>query len=255
MENTKIVAAPVKNRIFAFAIDSFLVYLIKVLYIHISWTLWLKNPIISFLEKYNSLFGEVNPSKITSIEISFFIKSALFPKLMLLVAGVFLISIIYNFVFFCTKWSATVGQKLLGIYNVSKDGSKIRIHQALFRSVLVVLPYFFLFLVLFYQSLAGYNIVEKLNQTTFVIALIIFVSWYDLIFITKDKLVFHDYLSSTRVILKNPDNSYKEDSSLLNLVFPDFKGMFNSLRTTIKENINRAKELKEEYKKQKNNKN
>lgn len=252
MNNEKMIAAPARNRFFAFLIDVFLVYLIRFFYINLSLQLWLREPIINFLKKYKMLYGDLNLSKITPIEITYFLNSSLFKTLILFFCGVFIIPVIYNAILFSTKWSATIGQKLLGIYVVSNNGKKMNFIQIIFRSIFINVPWAFIFSVMLAKMLSDYGLPEAMNQKYFIISLILFLSWYDLIFLTKNKLVFHDYITCTRVIIKNVEKYEQQNSdSIWKYVFPDFKEIWKNLKEGVKLQISKAKEIKETYKAEK----
>ncbi len=245
------ISAPVSNRFFAFLIDVFFVYLLRFLYINLSIQFWLREPIQSFMAKYKMLYGAFNIKRVTPIEIYYFLNSSLFKQLVVFVIGIFLIAVIYNLILLSTKWSATIGQKLLGVYVVSKNGEKMKFYQVLARSFAVVLPWFFMFIVLFYKSLADLGATEMLDKTSFVISIIIFLSWYDLVFLTKNKLVFHDLLTGTRVIVKNTEKYENESYSIWKVLFPNFKDMYNGIKDFAKEQISKAREMKEKYNEEK----
>lgn len=254
MNNEKMIAAPVRNRFFAFLIDVFLVYLIRFFYINLSLRLWLKDPIINFLQKYKLLYGELNFNKITPIEITYFLNSNLFRTLILFFCGIFIIPVIYNAILFSTKWSATIGQKLLGIYVVSKNGEKMNFLQILFRSIFINVPWAFIFIVMFAKMLSDYGIYGIMNQQYFIISLILFLSWYDLIFLTKNKLIFHDIITGTRVIVKDAEKYEQENlDNIWKYIFPDFKDMWKNLKELVKSQMAKAKEIKEQYKIKKEN--
>ncbi len=251
MEDKKIISAPVSSRFLAFLIDIFFVYLLRFLYINLSLQFWLKEPIQTFMTKYKMLYGSFNLGKLTPVEIYYFLNSSLFKQLAVFVIGVFLIAVVYNFVLFSTKWSATIGQKIMGIRIASKNGEKMKFYQVLARSFAVVLPWFFIFVILFYKSLADLGLTEMLDKTSFVVSIVIFLSWYDLVFFTKDKLVFHDLLTGTRAIIGNVEKYNGGSGSLWTILFPNFKDMYYSIKEFTKEQISKAKEMKEKYKQEK----
>ena len=253
MDNSKFIVAPVKNRFFAFLIDVFFVYLIRFFYTNIALNFWLKNEVMLFLNKYKLLFGDVNLKRITNIEVMFFLRSNLFKELMLFVAGIFIISIAYDIVFQLSKWSATLGQKFLGIYVISKNGEKIRWYQAVIRGIMINIPWIFISFIMFSKELVVYD-VDIIDKQTFIISIILFLSWYDMIFLTKNKIVFHDYVSRTLVVVKNKEKYAENRSSMLDFLFPNPKGMYEDLKGIIKKQIEVAKEMKRKYKEEKNKK-
>lgn len=254
MEDKKIISAPVSNRFFAFLIDAFFIYLLRFLYINLSIQFWLREPVQLFMAKYKMLYGAFNLKKVTSIEIYYFLNSSLFKQLILFVVGIFLVAVVYNLVLLSRKWSATIGQKLLGIYAISKNGQRMKFYQVLARSFAVVLPWFFMFIVLFYKSLADLGATEMLDKTSFIVSIVIFLSWYDLIFLTKDKLVFHDLLTGTKVIVKDTEKYENESYSIWKVLFPNFKDMYNGIKEFTKVQMAKARKIKQKYNEEKNSK-
>lgn len=251
MEEKKIVPAPISSRFFAFLIDIFFVYLLRFLYVNISVRFWLREPVQSFMSKYKMLYGDFDMRRITSIEVYYFLNSTLFKQLMLFVVGTFLVSVAYNIFFLMTKWSATIGQRILGIYAVSKNGERMKFYQIILRSFAVVLPWFFIFVVLFYKSLSDISATEIISRTTFVVSILIFLSWYDLIVLTKDKLIFHDIISGTRMTVNDPKKYETESHGVWSSLFPNFKDMYNNLKGLVDAQVAKANDIKEQYNKEK----
>lgn len=251
MEKNQIISSPVKNRFFAFLIDVFFVYLLRFFYINLSLHLWLKRPIFDFFTKYKVLYGDFSFSKMTRIEFSYFLNSDLFRLLTIFVCGIFVIPMIYNAILFSTKWSATIGQKLLGIHVVSSNGDKLNFFQIICRSVLLNIPWAALFFTIITRAMIDYGMIDNIDKMFFIIVLLLFLSWYDLVLLTKNKLVFHDLITLTRVVIKDSSNYQENTSSIWKLIFPDFKGMNDDFKNTIKTQIAKAKEIKAKYKKEK----
>ena len=109
---------------------------------------------------------------------------------------------------------------------------------------------------MFFKFLSDYGVENFVDKNTFLIYIILFLSWYDLIFFTKAKLVLHDLITNTRVVVNNPER-YEQDKSqkgALKYLFPDIKQMYASIKTFTKEQVAQAKKMKEEYKKEKEKK-
>ena len=247
MENNNFIPAPLKKRFFAFYIDVFVVYLIRFFYINFSIQFWLKRYFLEFLKNYELLFGKLNFAKLTNIEISYFAKSQLFSQIIYFIIGIFLIPIIYNMIFFFTKWSATIGQKIMNICVISKNGNKMNFIQIILRSFVLMIPWILSFFVVIFQILSSRNLIPSMTNGTVILFLLIFLGWYDIAFITKNKLVFHDYITKTRTVIKN-NKKYENEKSLLDILFID---SFKKFKNNIKNQIEKVKDLKEKYKKSK----
>ena len=196
------------------------------------------------------LYGSFDLTKITNIEVVFFLRSDLFKNLVLFVIGMFMVSMLYDVIFLLTKWSATFGQKICGIYVISKDGQKIKWYQCLVRGVMMNTPWMFIFFIIFGKNLSIYEI-NVVDKQTFIISMLLFLSWYDLAFLTKSKIVFHDYITKTLVVVKNKEKYIHNDSNILNILFPDFRDLYRNLKANITTQIKNAKEMKQKYKEEK----
>lgn len=249
MDKDQIAPARIKKRIFAFIIDIFIVYFLRFFYIHLALQFWLMRYVMDFLHKYEQLFGKVDFNRITNVEIDFFSKSDLFIQIKWFVVGLFIIPIFYNMVLFFTKWSATIGQKLVNIRVVSKNGSEMKFYQIIARSIALMIPWLFSFFVVLNQYLVIHKIGNPLNNTSLIIFMMIFLSWYDLAVLTKNKLVFHDYITRTRVVEDNVANFDGKSSIFKRLFVINFVEEFRKFKNNIKRQFEKAKEIKEKYKK------
>ncbi|MDD2840164.1 MAG: hypothetical protein PHY80_03490, partial [Rickettsiales bacterium] len=87
MENNQMIPATIGKRIFAFVIDVFIVYVLRFFYVNLAIQFWLLQYIMKFLQEYEKLFGKVDFERITSVEINFFLKSALFIQIQWFIIG------------------------------------------------------------------------------------------------------------------------------------------------------------------------
>ncbi|MDD2840036.1 MAG: hypothetical protein PHY80_02810, partial [Rickettsiales bacterium] len=145
--------------------------------------------------------------------------------------------------------------KLMHIYVVSKNGAKMRFCQVIARSIALVFPWFLSFFVVLNQYLVIHKMANSLNDSSFIIFMLIFLSWYDLAMLTKNKLVFHDYMTLTRVIVGTTKNYNEKPSIFKRLFFINFVDAvgFKKFKNGIKNQFQKAKELKEKYKKERKN--
>ncbi len=247
------VPAAIRKRIFAFGIDVFIVYVLRFFYVNLAIQFWLIKYILKFLEEYERLFGKIDFSRITNAEVNFFLKSNLFTQLKWFIVGLLIIPIFYNMFFFFTKWSATLGQKLMSIYVVSTSGTKMKFYHVVARSITLVIPWILSFFVVLNQYLVNHNIGNSLSDSSFIIFMIVFLSWYDLAFLTKNKLVFHDYITFTRVIENTKTNYVGKPSIFKKFFVINFVDEFKKFKSNIKNQIQKTKQLKEKYKKKKDN--
>jgi hypothetical protein len=76
-------------------------------------------------------------------------------------------------------------------------------------------------------------------------------TWYDVAFFTKNKIVFHDLVTKTVVVIKDKDNYVENSGGLWSVLFPNFKDMYRGLKEHTAKQIEYAKELKKKYKEEK----
>ena len=88
------------------------------------------------------------------------------------------------------------------------------------------------------------NLNIKFDKNIVVIYTLLFMTWYDMIFVTKEKIMFHDFITKTRVIMKNPDTYYESKCmKIINFIIPDFKEMFINMKDIAKSHINDIKNI------------
>ena len=257
MENNKLAYAPVRSRILALLIDSFIVYILRLICMQFfSYFIINKNRETLFLE-YNELVKRMAEGK--KIELYSLLQSDFFNVFIILGILLFCVSIVYNAICFSTKMSASVGQKLLGLKVVSTNGKNMNIWQIFSRSCLIMLPWLSLFFVLFSIMLGFINFGNEIGKNILGVYVLLFITWYDMIFFTKEKIMFHDLTTKTRVIIKNPSTYYESKAmKVINFIIPDFKEMFLNMKNVVKSHINDIKNIfkndvdsvKEELKKQ-----
>ena len=204
MKDSTLSAVNFSKRLTAFFIDSLLICLARSIILQISANYWLRKNIINFVNDFRDIFGaNFKSANISSIHLRFFMSTNLFPKIILLCIFLLSLSFIYNLILLSSKWSATIGQKIVGIFAVSKNGTKMRWYQILLRSFLAPLPLVGFFVLSAYQVLGEIELIKALNPQTFLLIIGIgFLAWYDLFFFTEDKLLGHDLLSGTKIVKK-----------------------------------------------------
>ena len=257
MENNKLPYAPIRSRILALFIDSGIVYILRIIFMQIFSILFIKDNQESLFLEYKILAEKI--SKGETVTLQTLLQSNFFTLMIILVSTLFLVSILYNIICFSTKMSASIGQKVLGLKVVSTSGQNMNIWQIISRGFLIILPWFLLFLILFSIMFGLISLNNEFDKNLVVIYVILFMTWYDMIFFTKEKIIFYDLATKTRVIIKNPDTYYESKSmKVINFIIPDFKEMFLNMKNVVKSHINDIKNIfkndvdsvKEELKKQ-----
>jgi len=245
-EKKEFAIAAVGSRFAAFLIDAFFIYILRFLYINFLMYVRVRSIAVEFASKYRLLFGELNLGKMTSVELNYLLRSSFFKEVLCYVVGSFMLSAIYDIVFMSVKWSATPGQRIMGIYVSSSNGDRLKWYQIVARGVLTNASWCLMFFVITVKYLSAYG-VETVDRQTFVIAICLFLTWYDMTIVTKNRVTFHDFITKTIVVRRDGKSA---GGSLIRWLFPDFKGLYAGLKDDIKQRIRRAKEFKEQYKKQ-----
>lgn len=242
MESNNLSYAPIRSRFLAFIIDFSIVYFVRILYIQLSFLLYFQNDLNLFLIEYEKLYGKI--SSISDIELQFFLNSNLFGEILFFVSSLFFVGTVYNIIFLLTKWSSTIGQKLLGIHITSSNGNKLNLLQIISRSILIVMPYYIFFILFLLYTLNTLTNNNTVMQDLLLIYGVAYICWYDMIFFTKDKILFHDLLTKTRVVINTPDTYY--DSKLMkviNFIIPDFRDIYSNFKKLISEHISDIKNI------------
>lgn len=242
MKNIELSYAPIRSRFLAFLIDFTIVYILRILYINLSNFLYFKNIVNDFIKKYHDLYGTI--ASFAEINFQYILKSEFFNILLIYALSIFFISSVYNIICLSTKWSSTIGQKILGIHIVSNNGSKISILQNIGRSFLMIIPSISLFIL---SLIVIFN--EKLLKTIidtnlFLLYSILLLSWYDMIFFTKDKILFHDFATKTRVVVNNPDAYYDSKyMAVVDFIFPNIKDILIDMKNVLIKHYHEIKNI------------
>lgn len=232
MKNIELSYAPIRSRFLAFLIDFTIVYILRIFYINLSNFLYFKNIINDFIKKYHDSYGTI--TSFAEINFQYILKSEFFNILLIYTLSIFFISSVYNIICLSTKWSSTIGQKILGIHIVSSNGSKINILQNISRSFLIILPsislFIFSLIVIFNEELLK----TIIDTNLFLLYSILLLSWYDMIFFTKDKMLFHDFATKTRVVVNNPDTYYDSKyMAVIDFIFPNIKDILIDMKNVL----------------------
>ena len=257
MENSKLAYAPIRSRLLALLIDSCIVYILRIIFMKIFTYIFVTKDYANLLLEYNIIVTKISLGE--KIGLQNLLQSNFFNLFITLSILLFLVSTLYNAVCFSTKMSASVGQRLLGLKVVSANGQNMNILQIFSRSLLIMLPWLSLFFILLSMMLSFINFTNEFDKNLLAIYIFLLMTWYDMIFFTKEKIMFHDLITKTRVIIREPDKYYESKSmKIINFIIPDFGEMFTNMKDIIKKHINEIKNIfkndansvKEELKKQ-----
>lgn len=242
MKNIELSYAPIRSRFLAFLIDAIIVYICRIFYMYFLNIIYLREAYNSFVRKYYEIYGEIK--SLSELDLSYILNSNFFKVLIFSLVLAFLMTSIYNIICLSTKWSSTIGQKILGIHIVSSNGSKINILQNISRSLLVVVPSISIF-VIFLISIFNSSLLQAMiNNNLFLLYSILLLSWYDMIFFTKDKMLFHDFATKTRVVVNNPDTYYDSKyMAVIDFIFPNIKDILIDMKNVLIKHYHEIKNI------------
>jgi len=238
MKDNQLSPVNFSRRMTAFVIDSSIVCVIRVFLLQIFITSWLQKYIINFVNSFKFVFGDnIKPSEFNDTHLRFFMQNELFPRFIMCIIILILVGFIYNLIMLSTKWSATVGQKIVGIFTVSKNENPIKWYQVIARSFLTIFPMNMLFLLSIYQLLGAIGSVKPLSQQIFVLTVGLgALAWYDMFFFTKDKILMHGFLSGTKIVRKGEFSKGFFDIAfdLIDKIIPSLWKMVGKFKDIIK---------------------
>lgn len=201
------------KRVIAFAIDIFIIQFTRGLLFQVMSFYWLQKHAINLLSEFKFVFRhELDLRQLTYSQVEFIQQHAFFSRFLIVIGVVMLVGFVYNLITLSTKWSATVGQKIVGFYIISsKKEKKLTRSKALLRSVLVSIP-LGVSAVLIMLAIAGnWGLGPQISPPMLILSVgFILLCWYDMFFFTKDKLLMHDLLSSTRAVVEVKEEDFVE---------------------------------------------
>jgi uncharacterized RDD family membrane protein YckC len=244
----KLYPVSLTKRVIAFLIDSFIVNFTRSILIQILILFWLQKYIANFAKGFEFVFGaNVKSSDISSVHISYLTQSQLFPRFLISFGIIISIGFIYNLILLSTKWSATIGQKIVGIFAVSKNEKSMKWYQIIARSFWVIFPLNAILFLVIYQIVRHINNATLLSPKVFMLIIGIgLLVWYDMFFFTKDKLFMHDFLSATKIVQKNENvkDFLEKIFDFMDKFTPDFNKLINKIKKIRKKNHNQNKKKK-----------
>jgi uncharacterized RDD family membrane protein YckC len=236
--------ATIRSRILAFLIDLTIVYFFRSLYLFVALTYWFEKKTLLFFgilkEDMGLDYNDVH--SITVEHIEFFLNSDYFTNFVFFVSGIFLVSILYNFVCFCFL-KASLGQRVFKIHIADRHGENVNKLKFLQRSVLIIVPWIVLFLTVFQIVLSKFKL-SSVDNSLVTLFLLLFLSWYDLIFFTGEKIVLHDFFSKTMPVFDDPNRK----EYLIERILPNPRAFFAKVKKGFREQFDTFKELKNSIK-------
>lgn len=242
MKNIELSYAPIRSRFLAFLIDAIIVYICRIFYMYFLNIIYLREAYNSFVRKYYEIYGEIK--SLSELDLSYILNSNFFKVLIFSLVLAFLMTSIYNIICLSTKWSSTIGQKILGIHIVSSNGSKINVLQNIGRSFLIIIPSISLFVLTLIVIFNAKLLQTIIDTNLFLLYSLLLLSWYDMIFFTKDKMLFHDFTTKTRVVVNNPDTYYDSKyMAVIDFIFPNIKDILIDMKNVLIKHYHEIKNI------------
>lgn len=204
MKNSKQIfqLASSTRRLGAFLLDVFFVYILRIITAQILIKSWLFNSFLFFRTEFLLMFKvEFGSSQLTEVQKYFLLNHEFFRNFIIFLFLVFFIGFFYDFFCFISKFSGSLGQRILKLHVVTKESKKLDKITGLRRAVFVSMPFLILFLMFLYESMALSGFATLIDKNLFIVVVILIpLIWYDTYLFTNDKLILHDIFSKTRVV-------------------------------------------------------
>jgi uncharacterized RDD family membrane protein YckC len=236
-------SATVQTRLVAFLIDTLLVNFVKSIYVYRIANVFLKNKMLAFLLAMKQDLKIEQFNELTPEQLSYFVSSPFFTDVSIFVFSVFFLSMLYNIVCFCLK-GATIGQRIMKMHLVSFAGNPPKIYQFFLRTFAIFLPWLMIFIVALQSFLAQYQL-SNITIGSIQITLLIYITWYDLVFFTKKKATMHDLISKTMLVF---DDSNRQ-KTFIEKIIPTPREFVDKLKKEFKKQFDKIRELRDDVKK------
>ncbi|MDR3289713.1 MAG: RDD family protein [Rickettsiales bacterium] len=227
--------ATARARELAFLIDLIIVYIVRSIYGHFVLKYSLQDKFINFVREIKEKFGILE--KLQKEQVVYFLEHQFYKECMWFIGGAFLVSVLYNFVCFLWKM-ASIGQVVMKVHVISSNGKNANIFQLFARSIAIVFPWFALFLLLVQSFLSQYGIIY-INGTLFTLFVFVIMFWYDIIFLNKERIIGHDFLTGTRMIFDDPNRN----ETIIERFIPNPSKTLNGISKGLKDTFKKARDI------------
>jgi uncharacterized RDD family membrane protein YckC len=207
-DNKKIEFPSYFTRATGAAIDIIIVLVIRGLTMTFLALIWLNQAIYKFIQDFREKFGTEQP-KSSPEHIDFIKNHEIILHFFFFYLITFLIGMIYHAYLNSSSWQGTIGKRIMGITLVKNNGFKISFFRGMLHYLLSVLPFFFLFYLIFYQYSNNVSLYQAITgSTTNIILGLVFLLWTELNLFTKNKTTIYDIICNTTIIINKPKHKW-----------------------------------------------
>jgi uncharacterized RDD family membrane protein YckC len=190
------------KRSLASAIDTFIVLIVRILFIEIIGKMWIEPILLKFNSEFKEKFGTETPKR-TPEHIEFMYQHELFYNLFGLFIIILLIGALYHSLLNSSSWRATIGKRLMGIAIVKNNHIALGFKRSLLHYFLSILPFFYIFYIISYQLKYNVEIYQAITASfENILCGIIFMLWLQIHLFTKNKTTAYDLICNTIFINK-----------------------------------------------------
>lgn len=242
-------ASPTK-RVLGFFIDYMLITFIRTLVLQICIFTFLAKHLASFFEAMVTIFGaSFSISRLDETHLQLFIGNRVFIEVLLVILLIILIAPIYNVIFIKSKIKTTLGKRIFKVYPKTNDGNNLGITKIICHYLASLIPVVLAIGFISIEMLKYHNIIEvQYSNFVTVIILLVIVSWYDLVFITKKHIMVHDLICGVCFITKGKPEKQRSIFAL-NKKLEEYIGKIKvNLKEVKRETLNRKTKFKETIK-------
>ena len=162
---TAIYATPTK-RMISGIIDSFIVLILRALFLQIVINSFAINIFNNFIEEFEKNFGTRTP-KGTTEHVEFIMNHSIFLYGLILFFITIFIGTLYHAYFNSSNWQATIGKRIAGVTVANKDSQKISFMTGINHYFLSLIPIIYIIFIFIYAQKNKYEIYEVFSKNHF----------------------------------------------------------------------------------------
>jgi uncharacterized RDD family membrane protein YckC len=162
---TLIYATPTK-RMISGIIDSFIVLILRALFLQIVINSFAVNIFNNFIEEFEKNFGTRTP-KGTTEHVEFIMNHSIFLYGLIIFFITIFIGNFYHAYFNSSSWQATIGKRIAGVIVTNKDSQKISFMTGVNHYFLSLIPIIYIIFIFIYAQKNKYEIYELFSKNHF----------------------------------------------------------------------------------------
>jgi uncharacterized RDD family membrane protein YckC len=202
---TVIYATPTK-RMISGIIDSFIVLILRALFLQIVINSFAVNIFNNFIEEFEKNFGTRTP-KGTTEHVEFIMNHSIFLYGLIIFFITIFIGNFYHAYFNSSSWQATIGKRIAGVIVANKDSQKISFMTGVNHYFLSLIPIIYIIFIFIYAQKNKYEIYELFSKNHFlaILGLLLLIASNANAFINK-RINLFDYFMKIEFHLGRTEN-------------------------------------------------